>query len=551
MAKKKQTKSSRNRLPILLALIAFGGTVIAAFISSDFLKELVQGILPRPPISALTVRVADNAGKPIPAAKVLFFYSAGGLSQYTDSNGVSRFIIASAVDGNVRLIVEADNYEIYEKNVDYPIESVVEVRLGGKQATSEKVILRTVRENDSIPIDGVDVIVTLNGQIHRTTTDSDGFAVYSLPFGSSGILDVQISVNAPGYKIENQFSTLTPGRLQYILLTPSSLRVEIPNIPARGVGNAPVDAGASPSLASGPIVDAADVIGSGVEITQQSGGRGLKVVFLTPDSQPWPDIFIEVNEQITDANGSPSRGNRVAADHVNEQGELLFDIEVGTYVICPNEDRGYGWSVDGCVYDVQVAANSLTLVKFQGGQIEIGVVGADSKPWENVYIEVFTQKEDVNGIPVTADRVWSGHTANTGFANAWLTPGLYAISIDLRGYNWGSLSDRRGEVNLLVQKANKTTLTIRMGQIVIALRKADGSPDSNVYLEIFTQKSDVNDQSVTADRIWSGHTDNGGFASINLTKGLYTVKIGENILYNVPVDWGRITETDGTTHRQK
>lgn len=551
MTKKKRALSSKIWLPIILAIIACGGTVTAAIIGSDTIKELVARFLPHPPISALTVRVADSSGKPISAAKVLFFYSAGALSQYTDSNGFSKFIIASAVEGNVRLIVEADNYEIYEKDVVYPMESVIDVRLNGKQDTSEKVILRTVREGDSSPIDGVDIIMTFNGEIHRITTDSDGFAMYTLPFGSTGRLDVQISVNAQGYKIENQFSTLTPGKLQYILLTSNSLRVEIPDIPAHGADVSLREDVATPSTAVEPAANNADLIGSGVDIIQEAGEQGLKVVFLTPDSRPWQDIYVEVNEQATDASGNPSRGNRVTANYVNEQGEIYFDLEDGFYVVCPSENRGYGWTANGCVYDVELTANTLTVVKLQGGQIEFAVVGANGKPWENIYIEVFTQKQDVNGIPVTSDRVWSGYTANTGFANAWLTPGLYAISIDLRGYNWGELSDRRGTINILVQKAEKTPLTIRMGQIVIGLRKPDGIPNANVYLEIFTQKSDINNQSVSADRIWSGYTDNGGFAAIDLTKGLYTIKIGENILYNVPVDWGKITETDGATYQQK
>jgi hypothetical protein len=546
MSKKKPANSSKIWLPILVALIACIGTVLAAIFNSDALKEFLTRLLPRPNISGLTIQVADREGSPLSGAKVLFFYSAGALSQYTDSNGVSRFVIPGEVQGNVRLIVEADAYEIYEKEVIYPVESAIEVRLEEKQGSDEKIILRTVREADSVPIQSVEIIVTFNGQIHRQTTDSDGFAVYALPFDRNGTLDVQISVNAQGYNVENQFSTLTPGKLQYILLAPSSLRVEIPDIPTPGVAAFTPAAAATEAAVSGE-----NLIGSGVEITQQADGNGLKIVFLTPDSQPWRDIYVEINEQVTDANRNPSRGERAASGYINQQGEISFDLPAGLYAVCPGENRGYGWTENNCIYNVQVNTSGLTAMKIQGGQIEVAIVGANGTPWQNVYVEIFTQKQDVNNLPVTANRVWSGYTENTGFVNAWLTPGLYAVSIDLRGYNWGGLSDRQGEVNLAVQKANKTTLTIRMGQIVIGLRKPDGSPDSNVYVEIFTQKSDVNNQSVTANRIWSGHTDNGGFATADLTKGLYTVKIGENILYNVPVDWGRITETDGTIHRQK
>jgi hypothetical protein len=552
MTKRKTSRSSAKftkvGLPIILALIACGGTVLAALFNSDAIMEFVTRIFPRPNISSLSVHVADQSGKAISGAKVIFFSSGGSVSQYTDSNGVSTLFVDPSVRDNVRLIVESDGYEIYEEQITSAAESSVDIRMSRKQGTNGKVVLRTVRETDSVPIHGVDVIVTVNGEIYRVTTDSDGFAVYTFPFDTGGKLDVQISANAEGYNIEDQFSTLTPGKLQYILLTPNSLRVEIPNIPA---SNAPPAAAVPATAAPQAAVPLPELIGSGVEITQQTGSQGLKVTFLTPDSQPWKDVYIEVNEQVTNASGNPSRGNRVASDYINEQGEINFDLPSGNYAVCPNENRGYGWTKDECVYNIQVSADKQTVVKFQGGQIEIAVVGADGQPWENVYAEVYTQKQDVNGNPVTDERVWSGYTANTGIVSSWLTPGLYAVKIDLRGYNWGKLSDGRGEINIAVQKASKTPLVIKMGRIVFGLRKPDGSPDTDVYVEVFTQKSDVNNQSATADRVWSGYTDNGGFAIIDLTKGLYTLKIGDRTLYDAVVEWGKITQTDGNTFQQK
>jgi hypothetical protein len=193
----------------------------------------------------------------------------------------------------------------------------------------------------------------------------------------------------------------------------------------------------------------------------------------------------------------------------------------------------------------------LTTVKLQGGQIEFAIVDANGKPWENIYFEVYTQKQDVNANPVTDDRVWSGYTANTGIANVWLTPGLYALSLDLRGYNWGGLTDRRGEVNIPVKRGEKTSLLVKMGKINVGLKNPDGGPQINTYVEIYTEKADVNNKSVTDSRVWSGYTDNGGFAMVDITQGLYTVKIGDNALYNVPVNWGVITYTDGITYHQE
>jgi hypothetical protein len=543
MAKKTSSNISKIWLPIIVAVIACCGTIIAAIIGSNYIEKIFENIVPsqQPSNSVVTIHVADNSGSSISSAKVILFYSAGALSQFTDSNGISTFSVIGAEQGNVRLIVEANNYQIYEKQIIYPAETTIDVRLSEKQGSNENIILRTVREYDSLPITGIEVIVSFNGELIRQTTDSDGFAVYTLPFNSDGRLDVQISVDAQGFKIENQFSTLTPGKLQYILLTPNSLKIEIPNIPTSGFTSLPTE----------PVVTSESDIESGVDISQQVGGNGLKVVFLTPDSQPWENVYVEVYEQIADTSGNPSRGSRVKSSSINRQGEIDFELQSGVYAVCPSENRGYGWTENDCIYNIQVAANNLTIVKFQGGQIEFAIVDANGKPWENVYFEVYTQKQDVNGNPVTANRVWSGSTANTGIANVWLTPGLYAISLDLRGYNWGGLTDRRGEANIPVYKSNKTPLLIQMGQIIVGLTKSDGSPSANSYVEIYTQKNDVNNKSVTANRVWSGSTGNGGLAIIDLTQGLYAVKVGDNTLYDIPVDWGKITQTDGVSYQQK
>lgn len=544
MSKKKTQFPSKVVLPIVLALIACCGTVVAAFINSDLLIDTIARFYPTPESESISVHVADKSGTSIPGAKVLFFYSAGSLSQYTDSGGVSTFALGSDVKGNVRLIVETDKYQVYEKQITYPLETTVDVRLSEKQGSRENVILRVVRETDNQPVAGIEVIISYNGEINRQATDSDGFATYKLPFDSDGKLDAQISIEAQGYKIENQFSTLTPGKLQYILLTPNSLTVATPNIAVSG------DTSMVPNVVSQVVPDKDDIIGTGVEIRQVTG-KGLKVVLLEPDSQPWEGAYVRLYEQLPDANGNPSLGKQLMAGHINRQGDIVFDVQSGMYAICPDENRGYGWMGTDCIYDVQVGDSAMTEVRLQEGQIEFAIVDAGGKPWEGNYVEVFTQKLDAVGNSVIDRQVWYGHTKNTGIVNAWLTPGIYAISTDLRGYNWGDLADKKGSLNIVVKKGTKILLTIKMGKLVIGLTKPDGSPNTGIYVQIYTQKNDVNGKPATSDNIWSGHTDNGGLASIDLTQGKYAVKIGNNIVYDVPVVWGVITQTDGVTYSQK
>lgn len=539
---KKKGISSKIWLPIVLAIITCCGSIVAAFVGSDTVKTIVTGIIPRPDNFTISVHVADKSGSTISGAKVLFFYPAGSLSLYTDSNGVSTFNITNAGQGNLRVIVETDDYQIFEKQVVYPIETTIDVRLSEKQGSNKNVILRAVADGSNTPIAGIDVVVTLDGNIYRQATDSDGFALFELPFPSEGEIDTQISVNAQGYGIENQFSTLTPGKLQYILLSPNSLRIEAPDIP--------VYASTTVTLPTAQPVDiSGGVVGSGVETYQQAGGSGLKIIALTPDSEPWNDAYFDIYEQKTDATGKPSKGGQVDYGRINLQGELIFDLNEGIYSICP-PGMGYGWTDDGCVYNIQVVTGSQTVVKIQPGKIEVTIVDASGNPWNDIYGEIYTQKQNAVGKPVTDAQVWYGRTDNTGTSNAWLTPGIYAVKIDLRGYNWGELADTHGKANISVNKGTTTPVVITMGQVVIGLSNESREPLQDTYMEIYTQKNDVNGNPILDGQAWYGRTDNGGLATISLTEGLYALKIGDNILYNLPVNWGVITRTDGKTYQQ-
>ncbi len=541
---KKKGLSSKIWLPMVLALITCCGSVIAAFVGSDAVKTIVTGLIPRPDNFTISVHVADKSGGTISGAKVLFFYPAGSLSQYTDSNGVSTFNVSNAGQGNLRVIVETDNYQIFEKQVVYPIETTIDVRLSEKQEGNKNVILRAVTDGSNAPIAGIEVVVTLDGNLFRQATDSDGFALFELPFPSEGQIDAQISVNTQGYGIEDQFSTLTPGKLQYILLTPNSLSVLIPDVPL-----APRP---SPqSTTNNQNVDTSGaVIGSGVKISQQSGGNGLKVIFLTTDFKP-ANGFFYVYEQSADVAGGLLKGNQIDGESINKQGELFFEINEGVYVLCQSGYAGYDWTDIGCVYNVQVSSGNQTTVTFQLGQINFTVVDASGNAIADTLWEIYTQTQDVTGKPVTLRKVWSGNTDKTGTVYAPLTPGLYVIDFGLHGYKWGQKpTDRDGVSNIPVKKGEITPILITLGQIAIELRTIDGRPSVNERIEIYTQKNDINGNQIIDNYIGSVYTDDSGAAVFNLTEGLYAVKIRDNTTYNVPINWGVITQTDGTTFRQ-
>jgi hypothetical protein len=294
-----------------------------------------------------------------------------------------------------------------------------------------------------------------------------------------------------------------------------------------------------------------ELIGSGVSLQELSESGGLRIVMLGPEGQPWEGAYIEIYEQTADVTGNPTRSGRVRDGRINQQGQLDLELGQGAYIICTGVARGYSWSGRDCIYDVSVNPGKLTVVQLQVGQIEVAIVGATGEPWESVYFQVFTQKQDVSGNQVIDSRAVDGRTANTGLGSSWLTPGLYSVAIDLRGYNWGAMREAKGEANVAVERGKIVRLTIEMGRLVLGLKRPNGEPATGVYAEVFTQKADISGNAILDARVWEGRTDNAGFASVDLTQGEYAIKIGEQILFGVPIAWGRVTVSDGQTATQE
>jgi len=511
--------------------------LVAALIS---IAVFLKGCLPNQNNLIISLRVANDSGNSISGAKVILLYSDGAISQYTDDNGMVTFDLSTNNTKTMRTIVETEDYQIYEVQFQPVSNDVVNIRLEERKGSRADIILRAINTETSAPVSNAPITLVVNGDIYKEISDSDGFTQFTLDFPPEGKLDAEISVNAKEYSIENQIRTLLPGKLQYILLSPSSLLVQIPNIPT--AVQEPIETAASEN--NPPLLN-----GSGVEISEEATGSGLRVIILRPDSQPWEGVYVEVYEQIADVNGNPVRGNRVQNGRINQQGLLVFDLSEGVFVMCveAGASPGYTWTDRDCIYGLEISSGKLKSVKLQPGQLEVAIAGATGEPWQGIYYEVFTQKKDVSGKPVIDNRVASGRTDNAGVGYAILTPGLYTLSLDLRGYNWGNLQSGKGQLNIAIMKGQSNRINIRLGQLLIGLRDPSGQPAINVYMEVFTQKDDINSQHILADRVWDGRTDTSGFAKVDLTKGLYALKIGENTLYDIPIEEGKITETDGSS----
>jgi hypothetical protein len=85
----------------------------------------------------------------------------------------------------------------------------------------------------------------------------------------------------------------------------------------------------------------------------------------------------------------------------------------------------------------------------------------------------------------------------------------------------------------------------RLGRLVVGLIDADGDPIEGRRVTVYLQGRDAGGKAIVGDRVRYRNTGNAGFATFDLTPGLYAVKVEDTYTYDVPIEAGRVTSGDG------
>ncbi len=334
-----------------------------------------------------------------------------------------------------------------------------------------------------------------------------------------------------------------------------------PSVSSQGAQPLPSATPASNPAAAAVLPAFADdleaLLGSGVVIQTQPGsgigsGQG-RLVFQARDGSgaPLVDLYVTVSTQKKDLAGSWVVDKRVDTEYTDNTGQAGFDLAPGNYIISV-DFRGYNWGNAGDVKgqaDVPVQAGQITQLQASFGRLKVGFLRGDGSIINDQYISIYTQKKDLAGKWVRDEQVDTEYTDNSGTAFFNLAPGLYIVASEFRGYNWGSAGDVQGMSSVVLLPGQETPLIISLGQVAVGLLRADGQPRVDQYVEVFLQSTDITGKPVLGDRVDSEYTDNTGQAIFNLTPGMYVIKVDDQILFNVPVESGRITQTNGDEYR--
>lgn len=209
LAKKKGKKLNFKLLAIIIPAIA---TLIAAIIGlTPFFTELLENK------NAFIVRISDIEGTPVDKAKISLFCAATVVHRYSDSEGVVTFSQESKKKSNCRLVVETENYEIYEQEIFLPRKELLEIRLRENPADKSTIIIHVVDHTNDLQVKEARVLLLVAGETYDEVTDSNGIVKFSVPI-AAGVVDSKLRVETDSYEIDYQDVTLLSNEVQEIRL---------------------------------------------------------------------------------------------------------------------------------------------------------------------------------------------------------------------------------------------------------------------------------------------------------------------------------------------
>jgi chloramphenicol 3-O-phosphotransferase len=174
------------------------------------------------------------------------------------------------------------------------------------------------------------------------------------------------------------------------------------------------------------------------------------------------------------------------------------------------------------------------------GALKVLLRGAGGLVYTSQYVEVYSQKLDIQNRPVRADRVGGASTDKSGTATFNLTSGSYILAVDFEGYNWGDAVEVAGKSSILVVSGKTTEVSISTGRLQVGFVLADGATIVSQYVEVHFQQRDIAGHLVSNGRAGGGSTNNTGAVLFDLTPGKYIVTSDLS-----GYSWGNAYNTEG------
>ena len=291
-------------------------------------------------------------------------------------------------------------------------------------------------------------------------------------------------------------------------------------------------------------------LGSGVEINLVDSATTELVVYLyRGNGTPITDKYVKVYTQKQDLSGKWVTDKSLGSGYTNNAGAITFKLDPGEYIVESDFD-GYNWGSAGDVEgqaSVPVQAGKQTQMVLRLGRISVGFVFGNDRVVTDKYVRVYTQELNISNQWVTRSSCGSGYSNNAGMITFNLPAGNYIIEADFDGYNWGNATNVEGMVNLPSKPGEETQLVIYLSRMVIELKDSSGNPITDGYVKVYYQSKDISGNPARGNSVASGRTGSTGTITFNLTPGTYAFEYDGKMFYNIELQPGKTTNTDGIT----
>jgi hypothetical protein len=338
--------------------------------------------------------------------------------------------------------------------------------------------------------------------------------------------------------VEEQTPSATPTETRTATLAPSATPTFTPT-----ATSTPTQAVAAGEYEQVPV-------GSGVEINLVDSATTELVVYLYKgDGTPITDKYVKVYTQKQDLSGKWVTDKSSGSGYTNNAGGITFKLDPGEYIV-ESDFNGYNWGTAGDVEgqaSVPVQAGKQTQMVLRLGRISVGFVFGTDQVVTDKYVKIYTQELNISNQWVTRSSCGSGYTNNAGMITFNLTAGNYIIESDFDGYNWGNATNVEGMVNLPSKPGEETPLVVYLSRMVIELKDSSGNPITDGYVKVYYQNKDISGNPARGNSVTSGRTGSTGTITFNLTPGTYAFEYDGKMYYNVELQPGKITITDGKT----
>jgi hypothetical protein len=259
----------------------------------------------------------------------------------------------------------------------------------------------------------------------------------------------------------------------------------------------------------------------------KTGEGALRFIFKHADGALLENVGAEVYYQGANVDGAPIFGDYKGGLSEDSDGSRWRALAPGTYAVKFASVRGYEgpWNFNYTVLEGQE-----TKVTFIVGQLTYVVRDADGdlmRPYVNVYY----QSTDVNGNPIRGGQVTSDRVPETGRIGFNLFPGNYWVEMnEIKGVDWG-------QANNVVKAGTRTETELTLGRLTY-------KSSSSECVSVRGKVRGAGSQFITTDWEYASDcVDTGyGAAEFDLVPGIYAVKAGDMVAFDIVVAAGAVTE---------